>query len=245
MDKEAYLAAIESDSGALLEAALLGLSAPVPTCPGWTAGHVVAHVGRAYRWIGEIVETRSQTPVQPRPNDHSFDPSHPGVGDWFRSSLTGFLETMWGTEPAVPVWSWSRENTTGFWLRLMSHETALHRYDAQSAHSCTTPIDAAVARDAIDGWLDWFVPFQRTGSLVPGRGETVHFHQTDGDGEWTVRFAGNEAEVSREPAPADMEAEGTASDILLYLWSRTGPDRLALSGDASLADRFRDLIPPL
>jgi predicted lipid carrier protein YhbT len=127
----------------------------------------------------------------------------------------------------------------------MSHETALHRVDAQSAHSCVEPIAEPLARDAVDGALDWFLPDARAGSLYPGKGESYLLRQTDGDGVWLVRFPANEAVVSRQSGPADLELAGIASDILLFLWRRAPADRLQLGGNPSLAERFHDLAPSI
>src|SRR5690348_11545740 len=94
MEKADYLAAIDADVATLVAAAREGLDAPVPSCPGWTAGHVVVHVGRAYRWIGEMVATRAQTPITPAPNKYSFDRTDPGLFAWFDQSYRGFYTAL-------------------------------------------------------------------------------------------------------------------------------------------------------
>src|SRR5919202_5065812 len=67
MEPSDYLAAIEADAAGLADAARAGPDWPTPSCPGWTAGHLLVHVGRAYRWLAEIAATRATTPVPIRP----------------------------------------------------------------------------------------------------------------------------------------------------------------------------------
>ena len=244
MEKDAYLAAIDADVATLVAAARRGLDAPVPSCPGWTAGHVVVHVGRAYRWIGEIVATHAQTPLTPTPNKHAFDRADPGLFDWFEQSYQGFRAALIEAPYDVPVWTWSSDHSAGFWLRVMATETALHRYDAQLAQARAEPVAPEAARAAIDFTLDNFLPHWRRASLLPSRDESYHLHRTDGEGEWLLRFDEEDVTVSREHARAAVALRGTASDLLLFLWRRGSAAPLEVLGEAALVERFFELAPP-
>lgn len=244
MDGAAYLASIRENAAALKAAARRGPDAPAPSCPGWTAGHLLVHVGKAYNWIVEVVTTRAQAPLMPRPDDHAFDRTDPGVFAWFDRSLAAFQTTLRDADPEEPVWSWSSDRRAGFWLRLMAHETALHRWDAQLAHDAAAPIAADQARDGVDYTLDFWLPACRNGSLLPARGESYHLHRTDGEGEWTIRFAPGGPRVTREHSKGDVALRGPASDLLLFLWRRVPPERLDLFGDRAVLDRFFELAPP-
>jgi uncharacterized protein (TIGR03083 family) len=244
MKKDAVLAVLEADSERLARAGRPGLDLAVPPCPGWTVAHVVAHVGRAYNWVAEILETRTQAPLGQRPDDHGHDPAAPGLLAWFEASSGRFQQAVQRIDPEEPVWSWSGDNRAHFWMRLMAHETAIHRHDAQSAHGTTEPIDAALARDAIEGFLAWFLPVMRQRSLVPSGGEAYLFRQTDGDGVWSVRFGPGSVVVEREEQPAGVTASGCASDLLLFPWRRVPATRLAVSGDSAMLDRYFELAPP-
>lgn len=243
MEPGDHLAHIESNAEAIAEMARLGTGSPVPACPGWTVGHVVAHVGRAMNWIGEIVETRAQTPVQPRPNDHSFDPKAPDLLSWFEDSTARFLLLMKRTDPDEHVWSWSGDNRVAFWLRLMAHETAIHGWDVQSAHQHQEPVDPSLSTDAIDGALHWFVASFRADSLLPSLGELYFFKQTDSDGRWSLHFEGNDVKIDRDGTGADLLIEATGSDILLFLWHRLDGGGLTVTGDPALLGRFHELAP--
>jgi uncharacterized protein (TIGR03083 family) len=243
MEKAQYLDALETNTQGMLAVGREGLSAAVPTCHGWTVGHVLAHVGRAYNVFGEMIRNRSQQPPLPRPNEHSFDPRDPGIIPWLEESFSRYYDTMRSTDMDEPVWSWSGDNRAGFWLRLQAHEAAIHRTDAQSAHGEAEPIAGELAADAINGMLDWFLPHHRSFSLFPSRGERYLFRRTDGSDTWLLDFGGNGVEVHREPGEADVTVEAPGSDILLFLWNRLPPARLSPSGDRRLLERYRDLAP--
>jgi uncharacterized protein (TIGR03083 family) len=245
MEKVEYLEALRREGGKLLDLSRDALPRATASCPGWTVGDALAHVGRAYNWIGEIVETRAQTPLMPRARAHAFDWRDPGVLGWFRASLDRFVETMDRADPEDVVWSWSGDNRVVFWLRLMTHETAIHRWDAQSAIVPPDPIEVSVAVDAIDGAIQWFLPTARMGSTLPDRGETYRFDQTDGPGKWLIRFADETVKPGQGSEDAAVVASGTASDILLFLWRRVPADGLSVSGDLEIMERFARLVPPL
>ena len=79
------------------------------------------------------------------------------------------------------------------------------------------------------------------GSAVGGRGETLHLHATDTEGEWLLRLLPAGVEVGQGHAKGDATAAGTASDLLLFLWGRAAADPLERSGDPALLARAREL----
>ncbi|HLJ66333.1 MAG TPA: maleylpyruvate isomerase N-terminal domain-containing protein [Chloroflexota bacterium] len=83
MEKHEYVQALHRETDALLGVARAGLDLPVPSCPGWMVGDVLAHVGQAMNWMREIVESRTQSALRNDPNKHSFDWHRPGVLDWY------------------------------------------------------------------------------------------------------------------------------------------------------------------
>jgi uncharacterized protein (TIGR03083 family) len=244
MDHGDYLAALQADAALLREAARQGRDILAPSCPGWTAGHLLVHVGRAYNWVAEIVGAHAQGPVPIRPDDHAFDRADPGVFAWFDQSLDRARATLAAAAPDAPVWSWSADRRVGFWLRLLAHETALHRWDAQLAHGAPAPLAGEQARDYIDFTLDHWLPACRAGSHLPSRGESYHLHRTDGAGEWTLRFGHNALAVAREHARGDVALRGPAADLYLFLWHRLPAERLEVLGDRAVLDRFFELVPP-
>ncbi|MCZ0993966.1 maleylpyruvate isomerase N-terminal domain-containing protein [Streptomyces noursei] len=109
------------------------LSAPVPTCPGWTLAQLVRHLGGAHRWAETIIRTRAADPV---PDDLVNDVSgHPDVdavtlGAWLTDGAERLADALRAAGPDVPVWTVAPGGTPAFWARRMTHETVVHRADA-------------------------------------------------------------------------------------------------------------------
>src|SRR5262249_11922066 len=125
----------------------------------------------------------------------------------------------------------------GFWARRTTHETAMHRWDAQHATGSEQAVDPELAADGVDeylGLLAWF-PRRR----FPEAG-TIHLHATDTPGEWLIRFARVGLDVGREQAKGDVAVRGPASDVLLALFGRKPADAVELFGDGALFERFRE-----
>ncbi len=73
---------------------------------------------------------------------------------WPGSSVAE-LDTRSVDDPAH-TW-WPPDQTAGFWLRRIAHETAIHRRDMESAAREPTPVDDELAVDGIDEALDPFL----------------------------------------------------------------------------------------
>jgi predicted lipid carrier protein YhbT len=78
-----------------------------------------------------------------------------------------------------------------------------------------------------------------------GVSESFHFHCTDEQGEWVVRFDGPGIDVPSEHPRADVALRGSASDLLLFLWGRKSPGTIEVMGDASLLERWPELLPAI
>ena len=119
----------------------------------------------------------------------------------------------------------------------MAHETAAHLGDAQQTAGTAPSIDAALASDGIDEFLQWFAPNVPDGTAPLGG--SVHLHCTDVAGEWfVVDGAEGGLTVTREHAKGDCALRGAAGDLLFVLWRRLPLDRADVVGDGDLAARF-------
>jgi uncharacterized protein (TIGR03083 family) len=230
MTSEQHLAAIERDGAAFAAAAEGTFTAPVTSCPGWTQADLVYHLGEVHRFWTFIVERRASSP------DGYEEPARPGDEDlltWFRDGAAHVHGVLAGTDPATPVWTWSQQNDVAFVRRRMAQETAVHRWDAELAAGAPAPIDAALAVDGIDEFLDHFLD-------PPGDGAagSVHLHAGDAPGEWWVAPAGDAWTIEREHRKGDAALRGSASDLLLALWRRVPRSQLDVVGDETAADRF-------
>jgi uncharacterized protein (TIGR03083 family) len=240
MDFAAHIDAVRREGDAMAAAArAAGVDAPVPSCPEWTVSDLLAHLGRIHRWVAGIVaDQRSDRGAH---WSEAEPPPTPERLDWFASGVAMLADALAAAGPAVEVWSWTDDHTSGFWARRQAVETAVHRFDAQLAAAAPAPVDRDLAIDGIDEMF-WLLPFWPWADRVKGGGETLHFHCTDGDGEWLVRLDPDGATVTREHAKGDMAARGTASDLLLFLYGRVPADRLEVFGDGALLTRWRELV---
>jgi uncharacterized protein (TIGR03083 family) len=234
-----YLDALRDDGVALAEAAGKGLDPPVPACAGWTVADLVLHTGMVHRHKLEIVRGRLAGPPDPWPPPA---PAQAELLGWYADGLEELLTVLEATDPEAPVWTFHRsDQTAGFWYRRMAQETAVHRVDAQSAHGDPDPVPAALAADGVAELLEVFLAPRAEGSPVGGRGESLHLHATDTEGEWLLRLLPAGVELGQGHARGDAVAAGTASDLLLFLWGRAGADPLERSGDPAVLARVREL----
>jgi uncharacterized protein (TIGR03083 family) len=250
MNSEDYLNAIERECSELSIALQNGATRDVPSCPGWRVADLAVHLGVIHRWATEMVRSRASKPLREREKLFGVDPDDPALVEWFELGARGLVGVLRSTPADTPVWSWTPEQSVGFWTRRQANEAAVHRWDAQNALGAPAPapapIDSTLAADGIDEWLSVFaVSRSRQTSTRIGLGESYHFHCTDEQGEWVVRFEGSDIDVKSEHVKADVALRGGASDLLLFLWRRRSAETLEVLGDASLLERWTELLPAI
>ena len=231
-----YDSALRKEAGALADAARGAFDRPVAGCPGWTVRDLVAHTGEVHRFWSQVAQLRLQNRTEAAPPEV---PPDDALLDWYREGAEHLADVLRTADPSTPVWTWAHRKDIGFVRRRMAQETAVHRWDAQDAVGEPRPIDRELATDGIDEFLDTFIAATEGGP--GGRGETIHLHRTDGDGEWVIELSADGARVRRGHQKGDAAVRGAASDLLLWLWGRTAAPSPALEtfGDASLLERFR------
>ena len=234
METTEFIAALDRDSAAFVDAcAVAGLTARVPSCPGWNVADLLWHLTEVHDfWRAVVAErlTSWENYQQPaRPVDE-------GIADMYRRGRVGLVDALRDTDPATPVWTWSSDHTAGFVIRRMSQETAIHLWDAADAAGMTNPIEPALASDGIDEFLAYFM--SDVAEDAEPVGGSVHLHCGDVAGEWTVRESDAGLSVVREHSKGDCAIRGTASAILLALWRRQPLSTCDVVGDADVAARF-------
>jgi uncharacterized protein (TIGR03083 family) len=214
------------------------LTLAVPHLPHWTVHSVVGHVGWIFRWVSLCL--RASPDNAPSRSSVGEPPMGPDVLAWFAEAATLVDETLDGCDLDEPRPSWAGAQTGHWWLRRLTHEVAVHRWDVGAAGGDPAPIEAAQALDGIDEVLEVFVPARLRYEALAPAGQTIHLHATDIDGgEWLLRLTPGALEWERAHAKGDVAARGPASDLLLLLWNRIGPDRLQVFGDTELLARWR------
>lgn len=263
MDKEGYLSTFRTNTQGLVAAARLGLDPLVPSCPGWTVADLVAHIGGVdwYWWNHVSSRAQEQSGFPPKETfapypgipaflnaswDGKANPADapPALIDWYAEGARRLEETFGELDPEEPIWHWSGDNRAIVHMRMQAIETAIHRWDAENAHGAAQAIDSDLSRDGIDQHFEVMVPYGRSAQEHrAGAGESFHFHRTDGEGEWVIRFDGEDVTVKHEHAKAGIAVRGTVSNLFLFLWGRVPASVLDVVGDASLLETYRELVP--
>ncbi len=240
-DKELWLAALAGD-GAAFRTAIgeADLTAPVPSCPGWTITDLAGHLGSVYGFVRRHV-SRGTTSAPERGDRPQLGPDDEPRA-WWDGQFTQLVELLAKLPPELPAWNWApRARTADFWFRRMAHETSVHRWDAQFAAVAAEPIEARLAADGIAEVLDTWLPAGKA-TYPSGPAGVVALHASDVGHTWYARLRGDggialldtsslfESAGHHERAAA----EGTASDLLLALYGRVGFDVLQLTGDERL-----------
>ncbi|MEV6521574.1 maleylpyruvate isomerase family mycothiol-dependent enzyme [Longispora sp. NPDC051575] len=218
-------------------AAAVDLDAPVPTCPAWTAGHLLGHTGGSHRWATGIVRERAQAFVRPGGVPVPREPAT--VAAWLADGGTELLDVLRATDPDTAVWTWGGgARGVTWWARRQLHETTVHRVDAESALDAAWLVQDAVAVDGVEEFLD-NLPYTRIWA--------PHVDQLRGAGE-TLLLAGPEVSwlITLDPdgwrweragaAAARVTVRGSATDLYLFLWGRRPAADLVVEGDRAVLD---------
>jgi uncharacterized protein (TIGR03083 family) len=207
MDSARMIQGIALHSEAMAVDGARNLDAAVAACPGWTVRDLVEHIGRVQWFWSELVERRVQD--QAEMNDVSYPSDRGEPLDWFRTQtarLVAGLQTMADTDS---LWTWwEPEQTALFAKRRQFNEVVVHGYDARHAVGDPRPVPS----DAAIVGLDEFVAIMAK-DLSDDQPTPPPLALVATDVNWTsVLFEGN-------PGPT-LALEGSASDLLLSLWSR-------------------------
>lgn len=233
MDVGQWFDALKRDGAALAAAAEGHLDRRVPSCPEWDVADLVWHTGEVHHFWGEIAGRRLQDPGQAR---EVLRPPNDELLDWYCDGVEQLAVTLERADPWTKVWSWAPQKDIAFIQRRMAQETAVHRWDAESAVGRPTPIDGELAVDGIDEFCDlWLVENKDD---APESDESVHLHSLDAPGEWVISVHDGAASVSRAHEKADAAVRAASSDLLLLLWRRVPPSAVEVLGDAAALDRF-------
>jgi uncharacterized protein (TIGR03083 family) len=238
----------------LLGAAIAGadLTTPVPSCPGWNVGQLVRHVDGGHRWVTEMVSNLADEPA----SDTSFrdlsaftDEDPALLGPILTEGAELLAATLGETDPDAPMWTPTPHGTAGFYARRFAHETAMHRADAELALRADFALDAELAVDGIEEWLELgSLPFhfeihpQMRELLGPGR--TIGLLTADSAVSWVVDLTGDAIEWRRGVEDTAVSVQGLVTDLLLVIYKRRAPlePYVRISGERDLLDFWLERV---
>lgn len=231
---------LRSDGDRIAELAAGDLTAPVPTCPGWTLGDLVRHVGEVHRW--QTAAVRDAPDGFPAADTWQVAPK-PGqsVAAWFEVGLDEAIAVMSAADPSTPRWTWAGMSTAAWYLRRITNETLVHRLDAElaagiSADALTADVD--LAADGIDEMCDMFMPAS-IGRAIGGSGESVRLSSTDTGIGWLITLHPDRANGARASSGGDAVICGRTLDLLFMAWGREPLRPVEITGDDAAVDVFR------
>lgn len=228
------VAFVRSEGEAIVSASRQDVDVPVPTCPGWTIADLCGHLGQVYARVAHIVTDRMTGPAEWPELPDGVD-----AVEWMAEALDDLVDALTGCDPETPVWNWAsgHPDAAVFWARRMANESAVHRFDAQRAFGIAQPVDADLAADGLDEFLDVMMPAvkSRRGLVLPA---AVYAFTSTEDGSWRVRTGDDGVNRADADAVADVTVRGTTSALLLAAYNRVPWSSLEVDGDTNALDAW-------
>jgi len=127
------------------------LDTPIPTCPDWTMRDLLRHMGDVHRWAAAHVEQGRMQPIRVVEEVAGPVPGDADLLAWFREGHDRLVRTLSEADPDMACWTFlPAPSPLAFWTRRQSHETSIHRADAESPGGVLTAFDPRFAADGID-----------------------------------------------------------------------------------------------
>jgi uncharacterized protein (TIGR03083 family) len=250
----AHIDALERDGALLADAAeAAGLRAVIPGCPGWQVRDLVRHQAYVHHWAARHVRDRSPALLDDELTEADILGRGPADADLiaaYRDGHAALVAALRDADPDLECATFMpAPSPLAFWARRQAHETAIHRYDAQSAAGGGAPEPAAAfgpafAADGVDELIMGFAARRRYrpgGGTLDGGERSLIVRAEDAEGRWRVRLADGGSTVSRtlgdpdshplnrdDPA-ADCALDGPAAGLYAFLWNRADAVRAGLT----------------
>lgn len=248
MDITEHITAIADEGNGLAQAARRpGFEAPVPACPGWNVRDLVRHQGMIHLWAAaHIAQPHDEPDHETEADEHAalsgfwpnlgtFWPDDKDLIDWYLETNANLIDSLESASPDVGAWTFLPAPTPlAMWARRQAHETAIHRFDAESATDVTSGFDPVFASDGIDEMLSGFAPRKRDFPVEHPQAMLVH--ATDTDDRWRVALAPDGITTVRGDGPSDVTLAATASALYLAVWNRGNDSDVKVTGNHELLD---------
>ncbi len=217
------------------------LDAQIPTCPEWTVRDLILHLVLVYRHKTECMR-RGEAPSDWPPETDTHTPPLTQL----RAAMADMLAEMTARGPDSHAYTWYEpDQTVGFWIRRMVHETVIHRVDAEiAAKHPVSEIADDVALDGIDELLKIFCDWsshqwidELSGLLRELGSATIAV--VVGDHAWTVELGPDGVDVEdTQRAKVDATIMAEPTQMLLWLWRRGEYDDVAVKGESAAVAKF-------
>jgi uncharacterized protein (TIGR03083 family) len=243
VELSALVGELHVQGGLLAEAARSsGLSASVPTCPGWEVGDLVRHIGGVHRWASAFVGGRSE------PWDVELEevvgawPADTELIPWYLEGHQRLVDLLTAADPAMTCWTFlAAPSPLAMWARRQAHETAIHRVDAEAAVGSRVEFSPVFAADGIDELLMCFVG-GRARRLRSSVRHTLEVQTDDTHQSWLLMVGPEGVQVRSGPGSADCTLSGPASALYQALWNRRALDGLAVRGQRHVLELFLERV---
>jgi uncharacterized protein (TIGR03083 family) len=219
LSTEQFLVQLLADVDVSRHVALANPIAAVPSTPEWNALSLFGHIIQNFAYTAWVLTgaPRLESAIAHPPLRDDFASWLDEFQAWASLGVDRFVTAVYAATGRSDVRNWTGVNTTpGFWARRMCHETAIHRWDLESAAGAAAPLPTEIAVDALAELTDVLIPYwmrpRRPELIVPPlrlRAVDVPMEVTAGPPEQT---AGGLSELS-----------GTASELVLILLGRLEP----------------------
>ncbi|MFD9703032.1 maleylpyruvate isomerase family mycothiol-dependent enzyme [Lentzea sp. NPDC059081] len=232
----------------VLDDADLGIQ--VPSIPDWTLNQLLRHLGHAHRWADTMLRERLPE-IDFSRNQAQHLSSYVGetaatLIPWLREGAASLSEVLGEVDPEEMIAPVNGFPGPRVWSRRMTHETAIHRWDAFNALGVPYSLDVEIAQDTLREWTGLAVPyaFQRwpseTAPLL-GAG-SVHLHATDAEAEFVIDFTGAGPVVREGHEKASVAVRGSVVDLVLAVYRRRSVYGLEVFGDRELLSLMLDRV---
>lgn len=238
------------------------LNNTVPACPDWRLADLVWHLSQVQDFWIHILDRKASGPEE---YDRPERPDDVDLLDFLVGRSEALVPAL-DRGDDEPCWSWSpKGGTVGSVRRRQAQEALVHRIDAELAVDAPTAIDEELAADGVDEILrvmldaDELPPWasfnadnhavvldtgDRWWSLRLGRVVGVDPDGDDPDGpglDLRALSVADAGEGGGEGAagPNDTRIVGSAANLNLWLWGRTGPDSFEVVGDPTAVAQLR------
>lgn len=244
MEISQHIDALERDGALLADAAAsAGLTEEVPACPGWRVRDLVRHQAFVHAWAARHVTERPVGIIEDATEDDILGGGPPD-GELIAAYQEGhaaLVRILRTADPDVRCATFlPAPSPLAFWARRQAHETAIHRFDAQSARHSDPPaprdaFDPGFAADGIDELVRGFAARQK----ADGVPRELLVRSADTEDVWRFTWSSEgwirtrRYRAGEETGPADCVLAGPASGVYLFLWNRcaAADADIAITGD--------------